>query len=52
MSIQALAVLLVTNQKQILLFSQLSHEKVKSAFDWSIAMQFGISLHSWSIALQ
>ena len=26
--------------------------KVKSAFDWSTAVQFGRNLHSWYIALQ
>ena len=50
-SVQVPAVLLLINQKRILLFVQLSDEKVKSTFDWSIAMQVGISLHSWYIAL-
>ena len=27
-------------------------QEVKSAFDWSIAVQFGINLHSWYVALQ
>ena len=27
-------------------------QKWKSAFDWLIAVQFGINLHSWYIALQ
>ena len=27
-------------------------QKVKSAFDWLIAVQFGINLHSCNIALQ
>ena len=43
-SSQLPAVLLLTNQIQISLFAQLSCAKIKSAFDWSIAVQFGINL--------
>ena len=50
-SSQPPAVLLLTNQIWISLFARWAVQKVKSAFDWSIAVQFGINLHSWYIAL-
>ena len=42
----------IDHQIQISLFAHLAMQNVKSAFDWSIAVQFGINLHSWYIALQ
>ena len=42
-------VLLLTNQIRISLFARWTVQKVKSAFDWSIAMQFGINLHSLTV---
>ena len=34
------------------LFAHLTVQNMRSAFDWSIAMPFGINLHTWYIALQ